>query len=57
VNTAIVIEDSLAVPLATIERTPLRSIPSAQSARIVRRIVDNESLRPRLDVTAFNSAH
>ena len=56
-NTAIVIEDSLAVPLATIERTPLRSIPSAQSARIVRRIVDNESLRPRLDVTAFNSAH
>lgn len=47
---------SLAGPLATIERSPLDKIPAELSARVVRRIVDNESLVPRLDVAAFNSA-
>lgn len=47
---------SLAGPLATIERSPLGNIPAELSARVVRRIVDNESLVPRLDVAAFNSA-
>lgn len=48
--------ESLAGPLATIERSPLGNIPAELSARVVRRIVDNESLVPRLDVAAFNSA-
>jgi FXSXX-COOH protein len=56
VNTTRVNVESLAGPLATIERARLGSIPAELSARVVRRIVDNESLAPRLDVAAFNSA-
>ena len=48
--------ESLAGPLATIERSPLGAIPPEQAAKVVRRIVDNEALVPRLDVAAFNSA-
>jgi FXSXX-COOH protein len=48
--------DSLAGPLATIERSPLGQIPAEQAARVIRRIVDAEELTPRLDVAAFNSA-
>jgi len=48
--------DSLAEPLATIERSPLGQIPATAAARVVRRIVDGEELTPRLGVAAFNSA-
>lgn len=48
--------DSLAEPLASIKAAPLREIRAEQAARVVRRIVDNESLLRRLDVAAFNSA-
>ena len=56
VNTALTTTESLADPLAAIERSPLGRIPAAQAAKVVRRIVDNEALIPRLDVAAFNSA-
>jgi len=56
VNTAPATTESLAGPLATIERSPLGQIPADQAAKVVRRIVDNEALVPRLDVAAFNSA-
>ncbi|MFI6070541.1 FxSxx-COOH cyclophane-containing RiPP peptide [Actinoplanes sp. NPDC051343] len=48
--------DSLAEPLATIKAASLREIRAEHAARVVRRIVDNESLLRRLDVAAFNSA-
>ena len=48
--------ESLAGPLATIERSPLGQIPAEQAAKVVRRIVDGEELTPRLGVAAFNSA-
>lgn len=48
--------DSLVEPLATIKTAPLREIRAEHAARVVRRIVDNESLIRRLDVAAFNSA-
>jgi FXSXX-COOH protein len=47
---------SLAEPLAAITRTPLRDIRPEQADRVMRRIVDGESLVRRLDVAAFNSA-
>ena len=47
---------SLAGPLATIARTPLANIRPVDAAKVVRRIVDGETLAPRLEVTAFNSA-
>ncbi|GIE87816.1 FxSxx-COOH cyclophane-containing RiPP peptide [Actinoplanes regularis] len=50
------IMESLAEPLATIKAAPLKGIRAEQAARVVRRIVDNESLLRRLDVAAFNSA-
>jgi FXSXX-COOH protein len=56
VNTARVNTETLAGPLATIERARLGNIPAEPAARVVRRIVDHESLGPRLDVAAFNSA-
>lgn len=55
-NTARVNTETLAGPLATIERARLGNIPAEPAARVVRRIVDHESLGPRLDVAAFNSA-
>ncbi|MEV4352558.1 FxSxx-COOH cyclophane-containing RiPP peptide [Actinoplanes sp. NPDC049596] len=48
--------ESLAEPLVTIKAAALREIPAEQAARVVRRIVDNESFLRRLDVAAFNSA-
>ena len=48
--------DTLAEPLAVIKATPLRDIRAEQAARVVRRIVDSESLMRRLDVAAFQSA-
>lgn len=48
--------ESLSEPLATIKAAPLGEIRPEQAARVVRRIVDNESLLRRLDVAAFNSA-
>jgi FXSXX-COOH protein len=48
--------DTLAEPLAAIKATPLREIRAEQAARVVRRIVDNQSLIRRLDVAAFQSA-
>jgi FXSXX-COOH protein len=56
VTLAHAIPESLAGPLATIERCPLGAIPAVDAARVVRRIVDAEALAPRLDVAAFNSA-
>jgi len=47
---------TLAEPLAIIKATPLREIRAEQAARVVRRIVDNESLMRRLEVAAFQSA-
>ncbi len=48
--------ETLAGSLATIERAPLDSIPPAQAAKVMRRIIGNASLSPRLTITAFNSA-
>ena len=48
--------DTLAEPLAAIKATPLREIRADQAARVVRRIVDSETLTRRLDVAAFQSA-
>lgn len=48
--------DTLAEPLAVIKAAPLREIRAEHAARVVRRIVDQESLLRRLDVAAFNSA-
>jgi FXSXX-COOH protein len=56
VNSTRTTEESLAGTLSTIERVPLGNIPMAQAARVTRRIVDKESLGPRIDVAAFNSA-
>lgn len=47
---------TLAPALAAIERAPLERIPPAQAAKVLRRIVGNAKLSPRLTVTAFNSA-
>ncbi|MBM2621091.1 FXSXX-COOH protein [Actinoplanes sp. LDG1-06] len=49
--------ETLAEPLAAIGSTPLRDIRAEQAARVVRRIVDKETLLRRLDVAAFQSAH
>ncbi len=38
------------------KRPLLRGITPEKAAKVVRRIVDNESTEPRLDVAAFNSA-
>lgn len=48
--------NTLTPVLGKIEHLPLGAIPAQLSARVVRRIVDNESLASRLDVAAFNSA-
>ncbi|GIF37973.1 FxSxx-COOH cyclophane-containing RiPP peptide [Actinoplanes xinjiangensis] len=48
--------DSLVEPLAAITTAPLQGIRAEQAARVVRRIVDSETLVRRLDVAAFNSA-
>lgn len=48
--------NTLTEPLATIKATSLRDIRAEHAARVVRRIVDNESLLRQLDVAAFNSA-
>jgi FXSXX-COOH protein len=50
------VAETLGSALSIIERAPLTGIASAQAARVRRRIVDNESHAPRLDVAAFNSA-
>jgi FXSXX-COOH protein len=47
---------ALAEPLAAVRDMPLRAIPAAHAARVVRRIVDSETQLRRLDVAAFNSA-
>jgi FXSXX-COOH protein len=57
VKTQIATMDTLVEPLATIRETPLREIRAEQADRVVRRIVDKESLLQRLDVAAFQSAH
>jgi FXSXX-COOH protein len=57
VKTQIATMDTLVEPLATIKETPLREIRAEQADRVVRRIVDKESLLQRLDVAAFQSAH
>lgn len=55
-KTVLATTESLAEPLATITAAPLREIRAEQADRVLRRIVDQETLRPRLDVAAFNSA-
>jgi hypothetical protein len=56
VKTAPVRTDSLAGPLATIGQAPLHTISTDQVDKVLRRIVDNQALAPKLDVAAFNSA-
>ncbi|WP_433830745.1 hypothetical protein ACQP2E_11650 [Actinoplanes sp. CA-015351] len=56
-NTEVATMDTLVGPLAIIKETPLREIRAEQADRVVRRIVDKESLLRRLDVNAFQSAH
>ena len=56
-NTEVTTADSLVGPLAVISQTPLREIRAEHADRVVRRIVDKESLLRRLDVAAFQSAH
>ena len=48
--------ETIADLLAVIGRAPLGDISPAQAAKVMRRIVANESLAARLDITAFNSA-
>jgi FXSXX-COOH protein len=48
--------NSFIEPLATICAVPLQGIRAEHAARVVRRIVDSETLERRLDVAAFNSA-
>jgi hypothetical protein len=55
-NTASTTTTTLTEPLSTIRQAPLKAIRADQAARVVRRIVDNESLVQRLDIAAFNSA-
>jgi len=57
VKTHIATMDTLVEPLATIKETPLGDIRAEHADRVVRRIVDKESLLRRLDVAAFQSAH
>jgi len=57
VNTEVATTDDLVGPLAIIKETPLREIRAEYADRVVRRIVDKESLIRRLDVAAFQSAH
>ncbi|SDT65229.1 FxSxx-COOH cyclophane-containing RiPP peptide [Actinoplanes derwentensis] len=56
-NTEAATMDDLVEPLAVIKQTPLREIRAEHADRVVRRIVDKESLLRRLDVAAFQSAH
>lgn len=56
-NTEVATMDDLVGPLAIIKETPLREIPAEHADRVVRRIVDKESLIRRLDVAAFQSAY
>ncbi|GIE81357.1 hypothetical protein Aph02nite_73070 [Actinoplanes philippinensis] len=56
-NTEVATMDTLVGPLATIKNAPLREIKAEDADRVVRRIVDKESLLRRLDVAAFQSAH
>jgi FXSXX-COOH protein len=56
VNTHTATMNTLVEPLATIKETPLRDIRAEHADRVVRRIVDKESLLRRLDVAAFQSA-
>ncbi|HLL69227.1 MAG TPA: hypothetical protein VK453_26465 [Micromonosporaceae bacterium] len=56
-NTEVATTDDLVGPLAIIKETPLREIRAEYADRVVRRIVDKESLIRRLDVAAFQSAH
>jgi hypothetical protein len=46
----------LSTTLKVIESKKLGEIPAAMSAKVVRRIVDNEESKPRLKVAAFSSA-
>lgn len=48
--------ESLSESLAVIGCAHLDEIPPELAAKVVRRIVVGESLTPRLDVAAFNSA-
>jgi len=57
VNTEVATMEDLVGPLAIIRETPLREIRAEHADRVVRRIVDKESLLRRLDVAAFQSAH
>jgi FXSXX-COOH protein len=57
VNTEVATSDNLVGPLAIIRETSLRDIRAEHTARVVRRIVDKESLLRRLGVAAFQSAH
>lgn len=55
-NTSYASAETLTASLAAVERSRLGSIPAEEAAKVVRRIVDRESLTPRLDVAAFQSA-
>jgi len=56
VDAAAVRTNSLAASLSTIRDARLDKLSAQQVAKVVRRIVDNESVTPKLDVAAFNSA-
>lgn len=56
-NTEVTTADNLVGPLAIIRETPLREIRAEYADRVVRRIVNKESMLRRLDVAAFQSAH
>jgi FXSXX-COOH protein len=48
--------NSLAASLGTIGTARLDSLSASKVAKVVRRVVDNEAVAPKLDVAAFNSA-
>ncbi len=47
---------SLAANLDKIGAEPLETIKAGHVAKVVRRVVDREAEKPKLDVAAFNSA-
>lgn len=49
-------QSELASSVDLVKRTPLKQMSGAQVAKIVRRIVDNEEVAPKLEVAKFNSA-
>lgn len=48
--------NSLVASLDAIGTAPLRTLSAAQVAKVVRRVVDQEPVAPKLEVAKFNSS-